>query len=98
MAEENKKVPIAYATMPVEVTKEDGTKEIIYRKIHPITTGNAVVVRVGGVTVVLNKILAQLVSRNEVYDIAAMDELLLGKQDDMGLTVADGCICQIFEE
>ena len=60
MAEENKKVPIAYATMPVEVTKEDGSKEIEYRKIHTVTTGNAVVVKdKDGNNKVLNKVLRE---------------------------------------
>lgn len=81
MAEENKKVPIAYATMPVEVTKEDGTKEIIYRKIHPITTGNAVVVKdKEGNNKVLNRVL-----RAHEAEMAA---------NRMGLFIKDGKICQ----
>ena len=58
----NDKVKIAYAIMPVEITDEQGNKTIVYKKFHPVTTGNAVVV--GGKT--LTKRLADIYNKDEV--------------------------------
>lgn len=68
MAEEKKKVKIAYSMRPIESVDADGNRVITYEKYHPVTTGNAVVV--GGKTLT-NKL-------NEYYDKDKVDKLIDG--------------------
>lgn len=53
---EKKKVPIAYALRPVV---DDSGNVVGYEKYNPVTTGNAVVVKVDGKKMILNKALLE---------------------------------------
>lgn len=76
MAEEKKKVPIAYAMRPVVDEQGNVTG---YEKYNPVTTGNAVVVMNGEKKQVLNKALAE---KQDALMLSVVDGCICQTFDD----------------
>lgn len=71
MANEKEKVKIGYSLHPVVIEDENGKQVVVYKKYHPITTGNAVVV---GRKTLTNK-LKEYCTKDELNDKATVQSV-----------------------